>query len=228
MFGAVVRSFSSTLTAPRGVSSTPASAALRPSVLGAAAGRDEHRVRRERLFRALPARGHLRVVARVRDLFDRRADLEGDALCFERLFDFGGDIRVLAGQEHGRALEHRDLRAEARVNRGELEPDVASADDCQPAGELFKVHEPLAQVDERVLPEPLDGRDDGGGAGVDEDLLPLEDERLPPSDTTRTCVGERKLPHAVEDGDVGLPSSLSKFFLRSMAVRRRFSSMAAA
>ena len=72
----------------------------------------------------------------------------------------------------------------------------------------------------------------GGTTGVEPVLMkicfPSRTSVSPRSDTTCTCVGERKLPMPLKTVTLGLPSSLSKFFLRSMAVRRRFSSMAAA
>ena len=54
--------------------------------------------------------------------------------------DLGRDVVVLARQQLRRALDHRDLRAEAPVHLRELQADVAAADDHQVLGHA--VHGP--------------------------------------------------------------------------------------
>ena len=65
-----------------------------------------------------------------------------DPLAQERALDHRGHFGILPGEDPRRRLDDRDLRAEAPVGLGELDPDRAAADDEEPARPLGEVERP--------------------------------------------------------------------------------------
>ena len=97
-------------------------------------------------------------------------EVDGDAFGFEDAEDAGGDVFVFVGGEARAFLDDGDLGAEAAVHLGELDADVAAADDEEVLGEDV-------EGEEGGVGEVGDGVDageigDGGSAAyVEEDLV---------------------------------------------------------
>nr|WP_232241287.1 hypothetical protein [Kutzneria sp. 744] len=105
----------------------------------------------------------------VGDLDDPSAGDDLDAVAGQDFRDDGGDVGVLAGQQLVGRLDHRDVGAEVPVDGGELQAEVAAADDHQAPGEVGGAGEFGAADQERAVGQAGDRRQDGLGAGVDQD-----------------------------------------------------------
>ncbi len=105
------------------------------------------------------------------DAFGVQSDL--DPLAFEHFSHGVGDVGVVAGDQAWALFDHGDPGAEATVDLGELEPDVAAADDDQVVGHLVELHHARAGEGVHVADTGHVG-DPGASADVQEDPLGLE------------------------------------------------------
>ncbi len=105
---------------------------------GLAAHGDERHVGIERWSRSPPAAGSIarreRAVILLVDRLDLGAEPELHALLLQDALHLARDFAVEAGQDAVEELDHRDLGAEPRPDRAELEPDDAGADHQQALG----------------------------------------------------------------------------------------------
>ena len=105
------------------------------------------------------------------------AEVEGHAFALQDLLHLGRDLAVLAGDQAVAVLEHGHARAEAPVHLGELEADVAAADDQQVLGQEVDRHH-RGVVEHRHVGDAFPGRQDRAAADVDEDLRRLQDRAV--------------------------------------------------
>ena len=87
---------------------------------------------------AVHAHAHTVPIARGAQAF--RAEPEFDTLALEDGLHFRRHVLVFARDEARPHFDHRDATAEAAVHLGELEPDVAPADDQEVLGQEIDVH----------------------------------------------------------------------------------------
>src|SRR5258706_1962954 len=136
--------------------------ALEAGVLDAAVVRDAARSEKDlvafdRLRLPIDLVGHRDGPALACDLSDLRVRLHLDALGRERSHEQPDELGVRVADRLRQHLEHRDLRADLGVERAELHPDRAAADDDEPLRDLGEAEG--ADVVERLrVREPLDRR----------------------------------------------------------------------
>ena len=95
--------------------------------------------------------------------------------CFARMrWNCFADLEVHAGQDAVEELDDGDLRAEAALDRAELEADDAGADDQQPLRHLVEL-ERAGRGDDDLLVDLDAGQRVDVGAGGDDDVLRLDD-----------------------------------------------------
>ena len=87
------------------------------------------------------------------------------------------DLGIVAGQDRGQRLDDRDLRAELRVERADLEADVAAADDQKALRHRAK-RQRAGRVDDAVAVELEAGDLDRPRAGGDDDVVGLDASSL--------------------------------------------------
>ena len=96
-----------------------------------------------------------------------------DALVLEDLLDGGRNVLVLTGCQPRPLLDDGDLGTEAPVHLGELERDVAAADDDEMFRQRVQVED--SDVGHVVdVGEPRHVRHHGPAADVEEDLVGLQ------------------------------------------------------
>ncbi len=163
MCGTLVRSSSSTTMKPR--ASTRDAGRVEAEVVGVRPAADrEQDVRADNRGIAAPtidADLDVRPVRREADALRVAADR--DPLGFENVADRVRYVRILARDEPRRFLDHGDGGAEPTEDLGELEPDIAAADDHQMPGqgvefEQRRVGEETDLIDAREIPGPRRGR----------------------------------------------------------------------
>ena len=120
-----------------------------------------------------PSRGVTsKPLSRLRNEIAVGVEFDGDALVLEDLLDGGRDVLVLAGCQPRALLDDGDLGAEAPVHLGELERDVAAADD----DEMFRQRVEVEDADVGQVVDVGQTRHvghDGTAADVEEDLVRL-------------------------------------------------------
>src|ERR1044071_2004349 len=140
--------------------------------------------------------------ARVRslDLFELRARQALQAALAERLLKRLGNLLVFERHDARQQLDERRLRAEARVDGGELGADRAGAHDDERLRHLFEF-EDVVGVDYTLAVglEARDGADDR--ARRDDDVLRVDVLRLAVLARDRDLARQRQLARALEDGD---------------------------
>ena len=120
-----------------------------------------------RALLAVDARPHARRTLLESDALRVRA--HRDPLVLEDAPDRLGDVLVLAPDQPRRHLDHRDLASEPPIHLGELEADVAAADDDEVRRHEVDVHDRGVRP-ERDRIQAFDGGGRGGpAADVDED-----------------------------------------------------------
>ena len=100
------------------------------------------------------------------------------AFLLQHLLHTGGNVTVFAGYQFGRAFQHRHLRTERSVHRGELQADVSAAHDDETLGQLRQFHDGSAGVHLRIVLYPLDRRNDGFGSRIDKYPRRLKPDRF--------------------------------------------------
>ncbi|BBY76830.1 hypothetical protein MPRF_37290 [Mycolicibacterium parafortuitum] len=117
-----------------------------------------------------PSRGHRDPVLVPRDADRVGAEHHRDALVFEDVLDRRGDVLVLPRGQPGPLFDDRDLGAEAPIHLGELQRDIAAADDHQMLGDHVEVEDPdVGQVVD--VAEARDARRHRAAADVEEDAV---------------------------------------------------------
>ena len=106
------------------------------------------------------------------DAFGAQPDL--DALGFEDRLHRNRDVRVLAMDQPVGHLDHGDLGPEPPIDLGELESDVAPADDHQMARQLIELKQAGVGEDRRLI-DTRQGGDVRAAADIDEDLFGGQD-----------------------------------------------------
>src|SRR5207253_270332 len=126
-----------------------------------------------------------------------------DAALSERLLKLFGDLLVFERHDARQEFDERRLRAEARVDGGELRPDRARAHDDERLRDFLQF-EYVIGVDDAlaVRLEAGDGAHDRTRG--DDYVLRVYSLLLPVLARDLYSAGERQTPRALEDGDLVL------------------------
>src|SRR5882672_4527921 len=139
------------------------------------------------------------VLALLLQLHALRVRAQADAFAPEHGTDLGGDVVVLARQQLRRTLHYRHVGAEAPVHLGELQADVAAADDHQVRRREIHLHDAAVGEEGDVL-DPWKIGHRGARADIDEDALGFKlaplDRDAARSDEFRVAVHQRHVLHA--------------------------------
>ena len=173
MCGTLVLSVSSTTIYPCASTATPAASSPRSSVFGrrpTARSTCEPTTAGSPLL-AIDADLDVRSARGEADAFGVKADRHAFGL--QDRLDRVRHLGVLAGDQARRLFDHRDLGAEPAEDLGELEPDIAAADDHEMARQAIEFEQ--RRVGQRAdLIDAREVRDHGAAADIDEDLAGLE------------------------------------------------------